>query len=548
MSKVTINENILFNPKFLCNDSVNFKHREYVLQNDEESWSDMTGDDSESDIKFDTEQDDQRIAYRDPSLNVDESNCIRPSFIKNTKQTFSELPLFKIGISYRGIEDLKDAKGIFFDHFVIQKIQKDNRTVILLPQGMEKDQIYTMMKSYVKQLPYGLYSGVMTDFCDKVLPDIGDENECGLLIIPGRTRGRENNIERRNHEEQLLRKALLRGQPVLGICAGAWRLWEALWIRDLYPTYLDIIEEQGKKEKEMRGFLKSVLCEVKDHSYHKMMSLSQTKARVTYNKMIHGLKFKKKTLLYQMMCGKDGTIPEDYQVNSVHHKAPTKRNNAKIKEEKRPFGINVAALSIDLNLKVISRRPGYLEPEENVIEGFSSEYGAPIVGVCWHPEASAHSDDYSKRLIMSMIKAGMAYTFKRQVLQQLLKIVKGPIEINNNYNDIDLASSHKIDVYDNEGQTEDIFIPNESETNSKTKYTLDSQNSRETPSDRNKLQELVRCLRKDYTMKEIVEMAGYSKFNIKRDFNNMLTGNIRNPGSRYDSILKALEERRLKKT
>jgi gamma-glutamyl-gamma-aminobutyrate hydrolase PuuD len=238
-------------------------------------------------------------------------------------------------------------------------------------------------------------------------------------------RDREDNQVRQDHEEYILRQALQRGQPVLALCAGSWRLWQALWSINLYPDY--------KIDDQKRGHLEEMLKFVTDHSASRMMSLSQTNPKVCYNIMMHGLQLQKDSLLYGLLTYKVGdkfiAPPDNIQVNSVHWKAPQLNPRLNNSQGKCPFGIDVAATSKNTARLDHKNRSGrIMEPEEEIIEAFSSFYGAPVIGIGWHPEASNKTDDsqmfpqFNHALIRKMAKAGQAYHYKRRVLRELMGI------------------------------------------------------------------------------------------------------------------------------
>ena len=90
------------------------------------------------------------------------------------------------------------------------------------------------------------------------------------------------------------------------------------------------------------------------------------------------------------------------------------------KSIKYPFGIEASAWSKNTKKLENKNRHGHiLDPEEGVIEGFSSFYGSPIIGIVWHPEASNKDDEeekypiYNRMLIQRMAKAGHYYQIKR---------------------------------------------------------------------------------------------------------------------------------------
>ena len=342
------------------------------------------------------------------------------SFVKKLKQDGKniEVPSPKISIPFRGIADDKDAKGTFYDHFVFQTITSFP-TQILLPEDISAEKALTNMRHYANSLPYGLLKGEQDHKSGKLLPFIQTDTSSidGLLVITGRMRDREDDLIRQKHERALIRHALLRGQPILAICAGSWRLWQSLWIANLYPNY-DI---ESLKETRLKNFLK----EVQDHSASRMMSLSMNNPKVNYNTMMHGLELKEPSLLSDMMTLKNESFPETIQVNSVHWKAPIANPQITQDADQYPVGIEASAWSKNTKKLENKNRHGHiLDPEEGVIEGFSSFYGSPIIGIGWHPEASNKDDEeekypiYNRMLIQRMAKAGHYYQIKHAMLQE----------------------------------------------------------------------------------------------------------------------------------
>ncbi len=226
-------------------------------------------------------------------------------------------------------------------------------------------------------------------------------------------RDREFDKSRADHETTLIRQALRRGQPILAICAGSWRLWQEIWQQFTLPNRNEIISQD------------SILKEVNGHSASRMMSLSATTGNVTYNILLHGLSFKEDTFVYKFMGAPKTPVPADLQVNSVHWKAP--QLPLKLNDEKKKF-VDIAATSKNTKDTTVKNRHGdYIIPDEGEIEAFSLAFGAPTAGIVWHPEAFyGNGEDfalYNKILILNMAKAGIAYATKRRMLQEFNQIV-----------------------------------------------------------------------------------------------------------------------------
>jgi len=313
--------------------------------------------------------------------------------IEPKKLNFSPKPLEQapIHIPIRGSNDEKDAKGTYFDHYVIQRAT-GHLSKAIVPEGGSYPS--TALESYIKQvtlaLPYG--EGA------RVLPLQATDDDGGLLIIPGRMRDREYDLVRKEQEIELLRKAFLRGQPVLGICAGSWRIWSVL--------------RQLEQDVSFQKTLDDGLIDVEDHAASRMMSVSDNTGNVVYNIELHGVDIEKTSLLHSMMGEK---APAVLNVNSVHWKSSDKA--------KKPINVNIVGTSNEGMTKETKNRHGkIIKSEVGAIEAFETTFGVPVIGVQWHPEAYNSSDinsEYHLNILRWMAKAGDAYAHKRRVLKQL---------------------------------------------------------------------------------------------------------------------------------
>ena len=191
-----------------------------------------------------------------------------------------------------------------------------------------------------------------------------------------------------------MKQARLRGQPILAVCAGSWRLWEALG---------------GKLE------------EVSDHSYGGGMIRLNEMGKIGYNKQIHRIKVESNTLLNDIMnISKETDRPS---VNSVHWKAPS--------EKKIPSLVRVSAKAVADNKIAPNTRQGtQMKPQNDTIEAFENQYGAPLLGIQWHPEAYTKNDsdemtpDKHIAILEFMAKAGQAYHHKRLMLKELEEVTQ----------------------------------------------------------------------------------------------------------------------------
>jgi gamma-glutamyl-gamma-aminobutyrate hydrolase PuuD len=349
--------------------------------------------------------------------NKTKSEVINIDNFTKTVDKFCEGP---IAITYR---NEGGGKGAFYDHHTLQ-LSTDHPTVIALDEeGNAGNLNQDLIKTFIRdKWTFGLSYGIDKD--GKRIPDATTRPwKQGLLVVTGRERDQEG-IEARNKYEQLvLRESLRRGQPILAICAGCWQLWKAF---------------DGRFEG------------VKDHAYRQMINLSEDTGQVTYNKQIHLISIEQQSLLFQAMRKpKNLLLP----VNSVHWKAPKLNKVRGVKDKFKvtaedKFKVSATAkhdegLAPFRNIKENKK----MNVQENTIEAFECENGAPILGIQWHPEAYATDSEAEVteapqganlallRYIRYMAKAGDAYYRKIQMLAELKHKscqVKEPIEVTEN--------------------------------------------------------------------------------------------------------------------
>lgn len=302
------------------------------------------------------------------------------------------LELAPICIPVRGESDDKDAKGTFYDHFVIQSATGHLTKAVSIS---ELNQACEALISYTRDdvsfvLPYGLGSRKLPVFTNNI------ENE-GLLVIAGRMRAKEFDDVRAKTEMRLIREALRRGQPILGICAGAWRVWHVLRQLELDPNFSTPVPEGT--------------VDVVDHGAPRMMSLSMQTQTVGYNIQMHGVEVLPGTLLFSLMNKPQGPLA----VNSVHWKA--------VDAAMSPESVKISARSVAIDLPERRHRCGsVIHPETNTIEAFETQFGSIVMGVQWHLEAYDPKNDESvphMNILRWMALAGDAYAQKRRVLKQL---------------------------------------------------------------------------------------------------------------------------------
>ncbi|MBS0272542.1 MAG: gamma-glutamyl-gamma-aminobutyrate hydrolase family protein [Proteobacteria bacterium] len=308
-----------------------------------------------------------------------------------------------IEISYRSDGE---GKGAFYDHYTVQKSTR-HKTHLVKPEGM-RSTLHVYAKQQVAILPYG----TKDEKTQKNLPPIKSalDKETGLLFIPGRARGVED-ADREKFELDIIRQARLQGRPILAVCAGSWRLWEAY----------------GGRTKE-----------VKDHNYNGGMLRLNDDGVVTYNVHVHDVKVEPKTLLSSIMSpkSKEDTIKE---VNSVHWLAPDDTAKASLPKDKQTqsyvkalhASLKVSGRSVaDPEVSLKTRQGIQMEPEEETVEAFETLRGAPVIGIQWHPEAYCHYregkkiyyDSEQKSILEFMAKAGDAYVARKRMTSEFMGI------------------------------------------------------------------------------------------------------------------------------
>lgn len=255
------------------------------------------------------------------------------------------------------------------------------------------------MVAWGSKLPPTMFKPYLKDLTRK--PEVLNANAYGqgLLLIPGRTRDIESKrplvqLARSEFEQAILKDALRRGRPILGICGGSYELIKALGYE--------------------APFLK-----VEGHDYavkHPKQDLClNEKGKVHANVQVHTVDINTPSLLADAVG-----FACEMSVNSIHELA-----------------INQYSLPSDVTVSSKSRRsliPG--EPAtEGSLESFEHchivktryektimTYGAPTMGVQWHIEAYETKHDESEpqyRLFNYMVKAGVAYDAKQAMLEQL---------------------------------------------------------------------------------------------------------------------------------
>jgi len=295
----------------------------------------------------------------------------------------------RIVIAYR---DEGRGSGPFFDHYALQKAT-GYETAIALSSEMSTAALLSNTRLVTEAMPYGISNPAALD---KLVPPVTDLKDLsdGLLVIPGRARDTEKkrpevHKKRAEFQKNLIKDALLRGRPILGICAGSWDIWEYLG-----------------------GTCKPVTA----HCYRAGMPRILSSGLIGFNRQVHRVDIQASTCLASSISRTSTKPLIKFPVNSVHWQAPDKIT--------LPEGVIISAYSVTeprfTPFNSASADPG-------TVEAFEKKWGAPVMGIQWHPEAYNHSDksekypDTQHSFLLYMAKAGDAYASKQKVLEELKK-------------------------------------------------------------------------------------------------------------------------------
>ncbi len=341
----------------------------------------------------------------------------------NATKIFFKTKFAHIVIPYRGHQSLNDGKGMLFDHIRFQFLT-NHPTAVSYP---EDDQIAEKAKSFftsvINQHSASLKFGQNNDKGKITPPKTKTAHNCGLLVIPGRVRELENEPVRLAHEFKVIRNALNRGQPILGICAGAWRVWDQLLISTRKPNFAGM-EAIFLTEKLSRL---PTIIPVTDHSSSSMVRLNSGGINACYNVQMHTNVIVKDSFLEGVLnpFNNQEFFLDDFlnapidptfkiQVNSVHSKA--------VNPAYLPNNVRISATAeADPTISKKNRHQKLLTPQEKTVEAYESIFGAPILGIQWHPEGYNDNDKEGAsniNLLKRMAQAGDAYLAKRKMLSQ----------------------------------------------------------------------------------------------------------------------------------
>lgn len=318
------------------------------------------------------------------------------------KFTRAHAPIAPLAVSYRGHESIKDGQGMLFDHMRFQDLTKFQTRTLMPENAFIKRDATKFFKQALENHPATLLYGEKDENLITYPSNVRECANLGLLIIPGRVKKMEDEPIRLKHEYEIIRGALNRGQPILGICAGSWRLYEQLYIWSRYPESLTA--DPAALSRWHQG---KTIIEVKDHCYNGgMIRLGVDGVQAVCNVQIHNILIKENSLLSKSM-----TIFGNREVNSVHWKAVNKDN--------RPENVEICAEAMKCpTISIHTRLRDKMTPQEGIAEAFETVHGTPLLGIQWHPEGYGIQTSHAK-LIQYMALAGSAYAVKRQMLREL---------------------------------------------------------------------------------------------------------------------------------
>lgn len=252
-----------------------------------------------------------------------------------------------------------NGNGARYDHITFRKSTKMPTSI---PFSSEYSSFHSTLEDSLRNFSIRLDNPIVID---------QSSYESGLLILPGRCAGSERNAIRTEIESRLIRDAYLRGQPILGLCAGSWQIWEHFGGR---------------------------LRDVKGHRNHVMVSLTEDVSSVRNNDLLHSITLKDSSFFSK-------NILRQFPVNSIHHMA-----------------VDEAYPPNDLQFDITAST---VEPSFEIdicVEAYESRFGAPIAGIQWHPESFfSHpetSDHIHHNVVNYMAKAGVTYFQKRKMIKE----------------------------------------------------------------------------------------------------------------------------------
>lgn len=391
-----------------------------------------------------------------PTTTSTSENCISSRAVKKwVKKNKQSKQLSEQAIPVIFPRSCGSGKGSSFDHRTIQHITGE--PTALYSATTDNPLVKTFQNHYVNN---DVFDFPHSDKRENSIngrpfpPVVDDANpQKGTLIIPGKHSKTKISSEQLVKESQSIRLALLQGQPIVGICGGAWQLFKQLVEQEKLQTI-----DKNKRWPDLLD--SSDFLDINHHNYGGGMPRIGAEGYVVCNAPVHELRIEKDSLLASAMTLTSNkfdtetlttvtdTDIEDGRrritVNSVHPKVINPKN--------KPSSVKISALSYFNRqdeagqkglLKPLKTRQGELMQPERCVEAFEIESGAPVLGIQWHPEAytplrltkkqfdSTAIKDFEERntasqgaLIQYMAKAGEAFRHRRALLTEFQDAVR----------------------------------------------------------------------------------------------------------------------------
>lgn len=334
-----------------------------------------------------------------------------------------------VTIAYRTCEY---GIGAFWDHYTLQKTL--HRPTFASHHAAETP---VRIESRPAERPHARFAGPFGQN-----PSHGKGEGKGLLVFTGGRFGLDSEVGRQrehtptgeaairhgrrvSHERELLRKARLKGRPILGICGGSWRIVEG---------YGGTTRNLPRRTHQARAmpFLTaagSVSNNLKDHDVVVEQNTILAKLHAVVGPR----------LVHSAAAGpKAGEAPPEirFRANSVHWAAIDRLEAGQVPmllevsahddgtcSPAAPSGKSSSLLGASAVPKNQSPSvSGSRSPHaEKTIEAFEATFGAPIFGIQWHPEVygsglghdNEPAAEISRTLLHFLAKAGDAYEARR---------------------------------------------------------------------------------------------------------------------------------------
>lgn len=229
---------------------------------------------------------------------------------------------------------------------------------------------------------------------------------------------------REEFERALVKKAIERGIPVLGICAGSWLV--ATCYEGVKTAALqDEVHDLHRQDKPLSA--RSVIGDKAD--------VGEEETIPGLRGIAHKAVIKEETMLHQIVSKAKG-----WRLKSPHGKALFWENPMTKMEEEGDIlmGVNSTHWRVVVaqnkegridneSLLVISA----IEPEHNTIEAFESRFGVPIMGIQFHPEyrvpvwitkkAIVPDWEYpaNRRILEGFLETALTHANKKELMREI---------------------------------------------------------------------------------------------------------------------------------